>query len=182
MLRRTKCGALLVGAALFGATALSGTMATAGDVTMTIDVTVATTLSETVNNNLDFGTIGLSPGGDTIRINATGGSATPAATGSSSITGGGSGLVTFASPNAFTINVVYPATVTLNGSGSAAGQTVTVTNIANNSTGGLNPINKSGGASPGSDELIHVGGEIVFPPSTVNGPYSGTMTITFNYS
>lgn len=182
MKKTWKRSALLMGTAMLGAIALSGTNVQAGDVTMGIDVTVLSTLSETVTNDMDFGSIDLSPGGDTVTINASAGSATPAATGTSTPTGGTSGLITVASPNAFTITVTYPATATLNGAGAAAGETLTVSDIAANSVGGAATVPKSSGASPGSDALIHVGGAIVFPPSTVNGPYSGTMTITLNYS
>ena len=182
MIKRWKSSALLVGTAMLGTIALSGANVQAGDVTMGIDVTVLSTLSETVTNDLDFGSIDLSPGGDTVTIDASAGANTPAASGTSIPTGGTSGLITVASPNAFTITLNYPGTATLTGSGSAAGQTLTVTDIAANSVGGAATVSKSAGASPGSDALIHVGGSIVFPPSTVNGPYSGTMTITLNYS
>lgn len=181
MKKTWKRSALLMGTAMLGAIALSGTNVQAGDVTMDINVEVNSTLTETATN-MDFGTIDLNPAGDTVTIDATAGSATPATTGTSVITGGTSGTITVASPNAFTITVTYPATATLNGSGTAAGETLTVSDIAANSEGGSGPVTKSSGPSPGSDAVIHVGGAIVFPADTVNGPYSGTMTITLNYS
>lgn len=182
MKKTWKSSVLLIGTAMLGAVALSGTNAMAGDVTMTVDAVISSTLQETVTTHLNFGTVDLSPGGDTLTLDAKAGAATFAAGGSSTAVGATSGLVTVSSPNGFTITLTYPASVTLNGSGAAAGSTLTLTGVAANSVGGVTPVVKSAGVAPGSDALIHVGGQIVAPSGTKNGPYNGSMTITLNYS
>jgi hypothetical protein len=182
MKKTWKSSVLLIGTAMLGAVALSGMNAMAGDVTMTVDAVISSTLSETVTTELDFGTVDLSPGGDTLTLDASAGAATFAAGGSSTAVGATSGLVTVSSPNGFTITLTYPVSVALTGSGSAAGGTLTITSIGANSVGGVTPVVKSSGVAPASDALIHVGGEIIAPSGTLNGPYTGSMTITLNYS
>lgn len=176
----------LGGTVLLGAMALSGTTALA-DVTMNITAIVTSSVVETVTTEMDFGTIEVLPGGDTIIIDASGGgggaggaAATPVAVGASAVTGGSSGLITIASAIGFNIDVVYEAD-----------SVVVIADDTNTTSTFLNAIDtySGGGTTDGTvthtagiDTLIHVGGEIAFPAGSITGNYSGSTNIIINYS
>lgn len=186
-----KKGTLVAGLALTGFLVMQGSTAMAGDVTMNIDAAITTSIVETVTTDLDLGSIDLDPAGDTITIDAGGvaasgdggAAALPVATGASVITGGTSGLITVTSAAGvnFDIDVVYPGDGTVNVTSDATGATtVTLDSIEGNSGGGATngTVNHTGGAPT----EIHVGGQVVFPSDAEAGTYSGSMTITLNYS
>ena len=183
MKKTWKSSVLLIGTAMLGAVALSGMNALAGDVDMEVNVTVTSSLVETVTNPLSFGTLDLNPAGDTITIDASAAVAAVTTIGElngSTTTGATSGLVTIETGADTTIAVTYPGTVALVGqTGDAVGAPDLVLNaISANSNGGSANISKTGL----TDALIHVGGQIVFPANTATGSYKGTMNIIFNYS
>lgn len=153
----------------------------AGNVTMNATATISSSFTETVTTDLDFGTINLNPGGDTITIDASAGAATSSAA-SGSIIGGGtstSGLITVEHSMIITLWVSYPAgAVTL----TSGADTIDITagSIATNSEySSLATAHTSPDAT--TDITIDVGGEIVIPGAQPDGVYTGTMTITINY-
>ncbi len=155
--------------------------AIAGDVIMNVSAEITSTTTETVTTHLDFGSIDLDPdpAGDTITINAASGPASPVATGASVITGGTSGLITITSSVVMHVDVTYPATNVTLTSGSNT-LTLTPANIISNS---MYPDSGPGTDTDGSNALlIHVGGVIVIPQGQASGTYTGSMTITINYS
>jgi len=162
---------------LFGAMVLPGRTALA-DVDMNVTVNVTSSLVETVTQDLDFGSIELVPGGDTITIDASGGvAASPVATGGSIVKNGHNGLITISSGIDLTINVVYPADGSVQ---IVTSPSVYVNSIDNYSTGG--PVNGSVNHSAGVDTKIYVGGQLRFLKDTGAGSYSATMHIVINYS
>lgn len=182
-----KSSALLIGAAMLGAVALSGTTVLAGTVNMTIAAVVQTTLTETVTTDMDFATIEVIPAGDTVTIDAGGvaasgdggAAATAVATGASVVTGvSTSGLITIASTIGFDLDVTYPGD-----------DTVVITDGTTNTFLNAIEANSGGGATNGTvthaagvDTEIHVGGEIAFPAGSTTGNYTGAMDITITYS
>ena len=154
--------------------------AIAGDVIMNVSAIITSSTTETVTTHLDFGTIDLDPAGDTITINAASGAATPVATGASVITGSGtSGLITIATSVIMNVQVTYPTSNVTLSSGSDS-LTMTSASIIANS---MYPDSGAGGDTNGTtDFLIHVGGQIVIPLGQPSGTYTGTMTLTLNYS
>jgi len=157
-----------------------GTSAFAGALSMTATAVITTSTTETVTTDLDFGSIDLDPAGDTITIDASGGSATPAAGAASVVTGGTSGLITIVSQVVMHVDVTYPAAdVTLTSGANTL--TLTSANIIANSQyddGGAG-ADTLGGGTPLS---INVGGVIVIPAGQANGTYTGTINVTVNYS
>jgi len=184
MKRTWRSNLFLSGTALLAAIALSGTTALA-DVTMNITAAVTSSVVETVTTEMDFGTIEVIPGGDTITIDAlqsganSGGAAgAPAATGASAVSGGTSGLITIASAIGFDIDVGYEAD-----------SLVTITDGTTSTFLNLIDANSGGGAADGTvthtagaDTLIHVGGAIVFPAGSTTGAYTGSTSIVINYT
>lgn len=175
-----------LGAATLGATMLlSASTAMAADVTVTVNATVATTITNVAGDPLDFDTIDLIPGGDTITINASG----PANGQDGTITSlNGSGVIQANITEAeididsgagtnFTITVVYPA----DGASTITDGTTTVpinAVEANSGDGAGGTITHTGGVQT----VLHIGGELVFPAASTTGAYTGTMTITLNYT
>lgn len=152
----------------------------AGPLSMTATAVITTSTTETVTNDLDFGSIDLDPVGDTITIAAAGGAATPVATAASVITGGSSGLITIVSQVIMNVKVTYPAVNVILTSG-ADTLTIAFATIAANSqypsTGA--GVDTVGGGTP---LLINVGGIIVIPAAQANGTYTGTINLTVNYT
>ncbi len=73
----------------------------------------------------------------------------------------------------FTFSITKPATITLNGSGSATGGQLTVTtSISGNTTG----VNTSSGSY-----VFYLGGAMNVPNTQLSGPYSGTYSVTVQY-
>ncbi len=171
-----KGSTFLASAALFGAVVMSGTTAMAGTVDVSVDVEITSTLVEALGNDMDFGSIELSPTGPSVvTIDAsTGAVATPTATNGSVVTPGafGSGLVTVESPIALTIGIAVTDTTTLSGAGAPIPFTA---GIANSTTTALPHV---GGATTN----IHVGGVITIPGGQTTGAYTGTVTVTLTYT
>jgi len=168
--------ALLMLTMLFIPTALAGTVA------MTVTATLSTSTTETVTTDMDFGTIDLDPSGDTVRLDASAGAASPAVvTGNGSIiTGGTSGLITINSQIAMTVDVTYPAdgVVTLD---DGAGHTLPLTDIDTYSEGGV--TNGSEATVGGGIPLeIDVGGELIIPAAQPDGTYTTSMNVIISYS
>ena len=185
MKKTWKSSLYLGGTALFAAMALSGTTALAGPVPVTVDAITTSSITETATQTLDFDTIDLVPGGDTITIDASG----PANGQAGTITSlNGSGViqaniteatitVTSAAGTDFNIDVVYPA----DGTSTITDGTTTVdinSVQANSGDGAAGTITHTGG----TDTVIHIGGALVFPAGSTTGTYTGTMTVTLNYS
>jgi hypothetical protein len=77
------------------------------------------------------------------------------------------------------VDVTYPAADVTLTSGSDT-LTLTSANVISNS---MYPDTGAGTDTDGSNPLlIHVGGVIVIPSSQASGTYTGSMTITINYS
>ncbi len=172
---------IAVAGLIIGLSAMVIATSTAGTVTMTATAEITTSIVETVTTNLNFGTIDLNPLGDTITIAAIAGPATPVATGASVIAlgTGTSGLITVTCGVVVDIDVTYPAVdVTLTSGGDSL--TIVAATIGANSqyengvtaftTDGTNPA------------LISVGGIIVIPAGQAAGTYTGSMSLTLNYS
>ena len=124
--------------------------------------------NETINGKygLSFGDIHAHPAGDTITIEAKAGKCTPTSARGSISENGHSGLIQITSDKSGRIvHILYPETVILTG----AGNSITVENISNKSTNGLQTIN-------GTLD-IHIGGQLRISPLPVGGSYSGTMNI-----
>ncbi len=155
-------------------------VAMAGDVTMTANATISSSFTETVTTDLEFGSIDLNPGGDTIILDASGGATTAATIANGSIvTGETSGLITIEHSMIISLWLSYPAAaVTLtNGTDNID---ITAGSIATNSEySSLATAHTSPDAT--SDITVDVGGEIVVPAAQPDGLYTGTMTITINY-
>lgn len=122
---------------------------------------------------ISFGTIDFHPAGDTIRIAAGNGPATPDGE-RSIVTGGKSGLIRIVSENIEHVDIIYPSYISLkNGTYS-----LRLDNIS------INSEYSSGGADTLGEGLpldISVGGELVLSGSEKDGGYSGSLTIILNY-
>lgn len=168
------------GIAFFVLLSLAGSNALA-DQTLNISVIVTSSIVES-HTDVDFGTIELDPAGDTLTVDASSGSATPALPGGSAsvISGGGSGTITVSANIAFTITAVYENTVTL----TSGSDTLNVTDMDLYSEGGSanGSVSHSAGTPPANDTVINVGGQIVFPANTPTGTYTGTTTVVLNYT
>ncbi len=148
----------------------------AGTVAVGVSAIISSSITETVTTALDFGTIDLDPAGDTVQIDASGGATVAATiTNSSLVTGETSGLITITSGVVASVAIVYPAAdVTLTSGGDSL--TIVAATIAASSsatgvaTDGINPF------------YIYVGGTIVIPAAQPTGTYTGSMSITINYS
>ncbi len=162
--------------------------ALAQDISMDIDVTIALAASAVKSSDLDFGTLFADPGGDNFVLDASGqatanGTGALATANGMSTTGGttvsaagASGLIalTTTAPNV-TVTITAPDTV-LNPVG-ASTDTVTVQNIAANSTGAGAA---TAFAAAGSYEL-HIGGDLVITPALQADTYQGTVVVTLTY-
>jgi hypothetical protein len=181
--------AVWLASGLVGAIVLSAMTAQAGDVTVNVSATVTSSITETEGQPMAFGTIDLVPGGDTITIDASD-AATPEGVAGTISSANGSGTdvaaaeatieVTSAIGTDFNIDVVYPA----DGAASVTDGTtvVPINSVQALSGNGLGGTISHTGAGAGSPTVIHVGGELVFPAGATTGAYTGTMTVTLNYS
>jgi len=118
---------------------------------------------------MQFGTIFSNPGGDTIVIDASGGSAEPEA-GRSHVEGGQSGTISFyADTDGELVQIDYPSSVTL----SDGSHTITIQNIPDNSQYSDTDLQLKNGDTVDAA----IGGELVLTAKEAPGNYSGTMTI-----
>ena len=140
----------------------------------------AATLSATKVTDINFGTIVSTSVASAIRIDASGGAATPAtAGGTATVTGGTSGLVTVTS----NINANVTITYAIVGSqtnvetieNATASMGCTNANITANSTPSGLAVTVAG------PNQIHVGGEIAVGANQAAGTYTGTCTVTVTY-
>jgi len=123
--------------------------------------------------SLDFGTIDLNPGGDTIVIAAQHGPASP--TGSRSVVvGGSSGLMQLTSTEAEHVEIVYPESVLL----SCGGRSLNITNIGPNSQYSLSGVELPGG---GVTRSVSIGGSLALQGNETSGSCSGSMSIQLNF-
>ena len=123
---------------------------------------------------LSFGSIDLSPAGDSIIIAAENGPASPTAQ-HSVVTGGNSGRIVLRSTTDEHVDITYPNSATLFGGGS----TIVVTGIADHSQ-----YSDTGVDVPGDNTSvnIHVGGVLTLTGNEQNRSYTGTMTITLYFN
>ncbi len=174
MIKSWKNSVYIAGIALFGVIVASGSTAMA-DVDVDINAEITSTMVETLGNDMDFGSIELSPTGNTIvTIAAAGGIAPAVADNGSVVTPGtfGSGLVTVASAIDLTIGIAVTDTVNLSG----AGADIPFTGgIANSTPTGLSHTG-------GDTSNIHVGGIITIPGGQTPGVYSATITVVLTYT
>lgn len=155
-----------------------------GAVSDTIDATAtiqAGSLTVTGITDLNFGTITLSGGANTVTLDASAGAATPSVTaGTAMVAGGGSGLVEVVTSVDATVTIAY--SIVGGNAGAAdtmdivAGDTIAVSNISANST--TSPLAITVAGSPND---IHVGGELTILAGQAVGTYTGTLTVDVNY-
>ncbi|MGI6656434.1 MAG: DUF4402 domain-containing protein [Desulfobulbus sp.] len=174
----------VMGAALCGLVLTPAANALAGDVDVPIEVTVQTSLVEEAET-LNFGTIPLSPLGDTITLNATTGAGAEASSDVGVvISDSAPGVITATAAGPFKVTAAYAGTggqATLEGSGDATGNTLTVTGITANSQGST-AITATDADNDGTFEaVIYVGGVLELASDTVAGPYAGAVTATLTY-
>lgn len=124
-------------------------------------------------SSVNFGTIDLFPGGDSIIIDARNGPALPAAT-RSVITGGGSGKISLTSDIVESVSISYPPSVSL----SNGTQQIIVDQIATYSEYSGTPLNFAG---DGSVVGVDVGGRLQLTGGEIYSGYSGTMVIGLNF-
>ena len=122
---------------------------------------------------IDFGSIELNPGGDTIVIAAEHGHATPTAS-RSVITGGGSGRIRLTSADVEHVEILYPDSLVL----TAGGRQVVLTDIGPHSQHNGTGVDLLGGGVPVD---VHVGGRLDLRNDGSPGNYSGTMSLQFNF-
>ena len=124
---------------------------------------------------IDFGSIDLNPGGDTILIAAETGRAAPRSAGNRSlVTGGSSGRLTLVSSQAGHVVILYPEFITLAG----GGHTLTVKDIPSHSQYAQDGVDFLGN---GSQIEINIGGVIEFRGNETRGSYNGSMAIQLNF-
>ena len=180
MLKLRKSNSIFFGIALVGAVALSWTTVMAGQVSVDATVVLDSSLTETSDpgDALDFGTIDLSPSGDTFIVDASAGPATAATNTGGSILGTGgdaavSGVITVESDSAFTIEVSFDnASETL--TGDVNGETITLSEMDTYST-------VSVAHAAGTPTEVNIGGELEVPEGTVADTYNGTIAVTLDY-
>ena len=74
-------------------------------------------------------------------------------------------------------NITIPASVTLNGSGSASGSSMSATLIGVSANSGLAAL----GTLTGGSDTVYVGGTLVVASNQTAGSYSGTYNVTVQY-
>ena len=136
--------------------------------------TVPAALSGTVDQviPINFGSIDLHPGGDTITIDARNGSASPQGS-HSVVTGGSSGRITITSSGSEQATVTYPSSIQLNDTT----HFITIDNIGTYSQYNGSIIDLS---TPQTIN-IHMGGQLHLPSDTVHNNYHGFMVINITF-
>jgi hypothetical protein len=147
------------------------------NVTMNANAVVAAAALTAVETTpVDFGTIIISTVASEVTINASAGAATPSVTsGSASVSGGTSGVITVTSNLDANLTVTYPANATINDGTGPPANTMTMSQISTNST--ASPF----AATVAGPNLIHVGGVLSVANGQAAGNYTGTFTVTVNY-
>lgn len=144
------------------------------DVTVTAEAVIQTaTLSLTPGDNLNFGTIVVADAGS-IKIDASGGAATPAVlAGSVAVSGGGSGSFIINSNISAPVSIGYPTTA--QNISESGGANMPITQVETNSSG------TSANITAGTATTMHVGGVLTVANGQTAGNYTGTFTISVNY-
>lgn len=168
---------VLVSMLFFSSSAFAAPVTQAVDVTAVVQTATITLVKV---KDIDFGTItkvDASPG--TITIDASGGAATPAATGAGvSVTGGNSGEITISSNVTANVTITYPVTSNLDKVGASSPtsvQQIEVKDFSTNSTGTSMSI------TAGTPATLHLGGVITLKASQEPGNYSVSLNFAVDY-
>ena len=161
---------IALAAAVVGIAALP-LAAKAAETTASASATIVTPLTITKNSDLSFGSLSPSAIAGTVTMTVGG-----TRTGDANVELIPGGTITaaefaVAGEGTATFSSTIDSTATLNGSGTAAGNTMTTT-LVNNAPSGL-----TAGAA-----TINVGGVLAVGVNQVAGPYSGTFNVTVAYN
>jgi hypothetical protein len=142
--------------------------------TGTSNVKVFQTLSIAANTALEFGNIATTGTEGSVVLTAAA-STTPTATNVTLVSGttrtAGKFIVTGETGATYTISL--PSSITLAGSGSATGQTMTVDTFTSSPS--------TTGTLAAGDNNLFIGAKLTVAAAQVPGPYSGTYNVTVNY-
>jgi len=122
---------------------------------------------------VDFGSIDLNPGGDTIVIAAHNGPASPAGS-RSGVTGGGSGLIQVTSTEAEHVEILFPDSAPL----VCGSHSLTIKDIGPHSQYHLTGLDLPGG---GVTRTISVGGSLKLQGDEASVSCSGFLSIQLNF-
>jgi len=175
---KSKKSFLFAGAVLAGMTFCYVPAAFAADVNMPVTAVLHSSIDQQATQSLDFGSIDLSPVASTITLNASSGSGTPTASGSTIISGGNEGIISVWAAMNMTITLTYPNDNVVELTN--MGDTVYVNNIAANSQNSGGTVGHTGHAS--TPTTIAIGGTVDFTGNEGDGTYSGVMPIVLAYN
>lgn len=163
----------IVALAAVAAVVGTGSKAIAADANGTASATIVTALTVSNDTNLQFGSVAATTTAGTVVMGTA--SDTPT-TYSNVVAQAGTttrGAITVTGLAGATYSTTLPTSVTLSGSGTAAGNNMTVDGWASTADGTIDA---------GGSDTVHVGATLQVGASQVAGPYSGSYTVTFNYN